>query len=184
MKLTSLRKLPHKFQSPNDKVVTLWKGRCMVRGTDHIFYNSGTGDGRVFISDKSYHEYWVKNMKFDPQISFYWNSTGCYQKAYETLHRLLPETGSVTGSENLELERLRVASNCYYDLYNNGLANREDEFRDVFGFLPDVATGDDENGHSTKRNKQLERAMDEIVRAAADEQGVDLETGACARVSP
>lgn len=53
----------------------------------------------------------------------YWGETGRYQLVYNGLHKLIPASGSV--EDNDELELLRVVSNLYYDLYNNGLCNVE-----------------------------------------------------------
>lgn len=59
----------------------------------------------------------------------YWGETGRYQLVYNGLHKLIPASGSV--KDNDELELLRVVSNLYYDLYNNGLCNAEIRLPDV-----------------------------------------------------
>jgi hypothetical protein len=101
-------------------------------------------------------------------MNTYWEGTGKYQDLYNKLHTLIPNSGSVTDViKNPSLERLRIAGNCYYDLFNNGLANRAVEFRKVFGF----------GGKWIVRAKfpdhePLERKLDEFILTAAIEQGL------------
>lgn len=99
----------------------------------------------------------------------YWSHQGTYQALYEKLAELIPAEGEVPDSKrkNRNLEKLRRASNCYYDLFNNGLCNRAAEFARVFGF----------SGKQIVRSRfydisGLEVAMDEIILAAALEQGL------------
>lgn len=63
----------------------------------------------------------------------YWNNTGRHQKLYNSLHKLIPASGSVEDNEELEL--VRVVSNIYYDLYNNGLCNIETRLPEVRGMM-------------------------------------------------
>jgi hypothetical protein len=99
----------------------------------------------------------------------YWNHTGRYQDLYTKLNDLIPAEGAVPDArtKNRKLEKLRVAANCYYDLFNNGLCNRAAEFRRVFGFGGKmiVASRYQDIG-------ALEELMDEIILAAALEQGL------------
>lgn len=98
----------------------------------------------------------------------YWDNQGKYQTLYNLLFKLIPAEGSVPEpKKNKCLEKLRKASNCYYDLFNNGLCNRATEFRTVFGF----------GGTWISKERfpfceKLERKMDEIILAAAQEQNV------------
>lgn len=101
----------------------------------------------------------------------YWGSNGKYQTVYEKLHTLIPHSGPLPEARSSQraLEKLRVASNCYYDLFNNGLCNRAAEFRRVFGF----------GGKYIVESRfqdvdQLEEAMDRIILAAAKEQGIEM----------
>ena len=95
----------------------------------------------------------------------YWNGNGTYQALNDKLRTLIPHEGPVpTGSP--KLEKLRVAGNCYYDLFNNGLGNRAAEFRRVFGFGGKYIT---ENGFYEPK---LEAMMDDIILAAGLEQGL------------
>jgi hypothetical protein len=104
----------------------------------------------------------------------YWNGTGLYNATSDQLHKLIPTEGSVANPrKNAALERFRKASNCYYDLYNNGLCNRAAEFRKVFGIQPSrykIGYGD----YSDHLYLQVEMCMNEIIMAAAREQGIAL----------
>ena len=98
----------------------------------------------------------------------YWNGKGKYQKLYAILVAKIPVSGSVANPEqNPALEKLRIASNCYYDLYNNGLCNRAKEFRKVFGFggTKIVKAG-------LPYSAELETKVDSIVLDAAKEQKI------------
>lgn len=99
----------------------------------------------------------------------YWNNEGAHQTLYNKVSMLIPDSGEVTGASNKKLERLRKAANCYHDLFNNGLCNRAREFRSVFGF----------GGTWIAKERypycaQLEEKMDEIILAAAEEQGIEV----------
>lgn len=127
----------------------------------------------------------------------YWSDAGSHQAMLEKLNVLVPDEGSVVNAdENPALEIFRIASNCYYDLYNNGLCNLADEFRDTFGFGPkeeddrvldpdrcwgeccreepfDAGTAYFESLDNAEVQK-IERRMTKIIVAAAKEQGVTL----------
>lgn len=100
----------------------------------------------------------------------YWEGHGTLQKLYTKLQKLMPLENSVKHPrKNKALEKLRKASNCYYDLFNNGLCNRATQFRQVFGF----------SGREIEKSLQynlycepLENTMDDIILAAAKEQGI------------
>ena len=58
----------------------------------------------------------------------YWSGEGKYQKQYDELQKLIPREGPVERGmckHKISLERLRKASNCYYDVFNNGGGNRD-----------------------------------------------------------
>ena len=58
----------------------------------------------------------------------YWCDEGRYQKEYNELTRLIPLEGEVKKGmckHVSSLERLRKATNCYYDVFNNGGGNRD-----------------------------------------------------------
>jgi len=107
----------------------------------------------------------------------YWNNNGKYQAAADELAKLVPAAGEITSPTAKALEKFRKASNCYYDLYNNGLCNRAKEFRKVFGIASSkyrfkVRYGYDFNLEILA--PILDAAMDKIIEAAAKEQGVQL----------
>lgn len=100
----------------------------------------------------------------------YWDGEGKYKALYEKLKALIPQSGEVNEPwKNRKLEKLRRASNCYYDLFNNGLCNRAAEFRQVFGF---GGTSIVKNHYADFATFGLERKMDEIILAAAKEQNL------------
>lgn len=106
------------------------------------------------------------------ETTSYWSGNRKYQKLYERLHALVPVEGSVPNARttNRALEKLRKASNCYYDLFNNGLCNRAAEFRQVFGFGGKFIAE-----HHFMHCEKLEQKVDEIVLAAAREQNIPIE---------
>lgn len=102
----------------------------------------------------------------------YWDSKGKYGKLLKKLADLVPVSGSVPEpKKNRALEKFRKASNCYYDLYNNGLCNRAAEFRQVFGFGGTIILKDRYRDVDLMIAR-LEQKMDEIILAAALEQGL------------
>ena len=103
----------------------------------------------------------------------YWNHNGKYQELSDKLQALIPNSGEVENPrKNKALERFRKASNCYYDLYNNGLCNRTQEFRQVFK----VASSHYYSGQYGRFDQELyrivESATDNIILAAAKEQNI------------
>jgi hypothetical protein len=116
----------------------------------------------------------------------YWNSNGKFQAFAEHLRTLVPIEGEVPNKrKNPALEKFRKASNCYYDLYNNGLWNRAREFYGVFK----IASGNYKYlsgrmyGPSFMEELyvEVEAKMDEIVLAAMDEQVAHANAAARAR---
>ena len=64
----------------------------------------------------------------------YWNDKGEYKEKSKQLRTLVPEIGE---SQNPKIELYRVFQNVYYDLYNNGLCNKEnykEEIKNVIEF--------------------------------------------------
>lgn len=104
----------------------------------------------------------------------YWNGKGKYQVASNRLRALLPDSGSVANPrKNKALERFRKASNCYYDLYNNGLCNRAAEFRKVFGIAA-TKYRDSKGRFGIYLLEQVELAMNAIIEDAVKEQAALL----------
>ena len=62
----------------------------------------------------------------------YWGNTGLYQDMCTKLEELVPLEGPIEGTKNKKLEKFRRASNCYYDIFNNGGGNRNRETSRVF----------------------------------------------------
>lgn len=54
-------------------------------------------------------------------MSNYWGKEGKFQSEYDELFKLIPFSGPVKNFQ--ELETLRLHSNWYYDVYNNGGGN-------------------------------------------------------------
>lgn len=117
----------------------------------------------------------------------YWNKSGTFQTAVEKLNQLIPDEGSVDHprSTNCKLEKFRKASNCYYDLYNNGLCNSAREFRTVFGFASSNFKRNNNLGRGGSFTPRMytstEKVMDYIVVEAAQEQGIAVAAD-CPRV--
>lgn len=107
----------------------------------------------------------------------YWGHNGKYQVYVNQLNDLIPVEGSVDRPyKNKALERFRKASNCYYDLYNNGLYNRAREFAGIFGIRSSDHRYNIRSRHyygpmfDANFYKKVEAVMDQIVLAAAVEQ--------------
>lgn len=105
----------------------------------------------------------------------YWNNAGKYVELAAKLQKLIPLSGAVPNPRtNKSLEKYRKATNCYHDLYNNGLINMLSEFRTVIGFAASPfkqawrGYGCFEPALFTK----TELAMDDIILAAAKEQNI------------
>ena len=104
----------------------------------------------------------------------YWKGEGTFKTAINELQKLIPPVGSVDfpRSKNKHLEKLRKATNCYHDLYNNGLGNRNAEFRRVFDLPPSHFKQWD--GYSPRLYELVEDKMDILVIRAAEEQGITI----------
>jgi hypothetical protein len=58
----------------------------------------------------------------------YWSGEGKYQEQHDELLKLIPREGPVEKGmckHKISLDRLRRATNCYYDVFNNGGGNRD-----------------------------------------------------------
>jgi hypothetical protein len=108
----------------------------------------------------------------------YWDHTGKYEAVVEALNGLIPSVGEVVNPrKNRQLEKFRKASNCYYDLYNNGLMNHAAAFAKVFR----IPSSQYKMGSRFSAYKPMfeyhfyemvEEEMDKIVIAAAVEQKI------------
>lgn len=116
----------------------------------------------------------------------YWNNRGRYKDYADKLNKLIPSSGPCPEGSPA-LDRYRIACNCYYDLFNNGLWNRAAEFRAVFKFSPKKEYPARTNGIEIRRggvtvsgiefedeamNARLNAALDLLIVEAAIEQGL------------
>jgi hypothetical protein len=111
----------------------------------------------------------------------FWNNDSDIQHVADELMGLVPDMGPVPDARNNKaLERFRRATNCYYDLYNNGLCNRRQEFYRLFK----IRVSDFYKYSYTSRGRYrdidfdrimpvVEPVMRSFVMAAAAEQGVE-----------
>lgn len=102
-------------------------------------------------------------------MATYWNKVGKYQELIDRLATLVPREGECP-KNSPALERFRVASNAYYDLYNNGLCNRAAEFRKAFGFSGVKFARD--NFNDATMEAAIDAQVDVIVLLAAREAGI------------
>jgi len=103
----------------------------------------------------------------------YWCSKGRLEKLATELNKLVPNSGPCP-ADAPKLDRFRIASNCYYDLFNNGLWNRAAEFRSVFKFSPrrQYPKGRSIDFQNEEMNARLNAIFDWIITEAAIEQGL------------
>ena len=111
-------------------------------------------------------------------MNCYWLNTGQYMQTYSALRALIPPQGDVK-DRGRRLERFRRAGNVYYDLHTNGLCNRFGEVRTVLGITPRHYGITPHRGiHFDARDEKflaaVEARMDEVILAAAQEQGIDV----------
>ena len=93
----------------------------------------------------------------------------------DKLNELLPLEGRCENpnSTNKNLDKFRRAQNAAYDLFNNGLCNKRELFKSVYGWS--VSTRDTYN--ATKMNwshweDRVEEVLTPIILEAAKEQGI------------
>lgn len=99
----------------------------------------------------------------------YWRGNGRLQSLADLLNELIPFEGPVCEPDkNPALERFRIASNAYYDLFNNGGGNRRS---DVGRFFPGAISY--VRGDRYERAQNItEPVMDKIIAQAAIEQRI------------
>jgi len=108
----------------------------------------------------------------------FWGNDSDLTPLSEKLEALIPAEGSVPNpKKNKQLERFRKASNCYYDLFNNGLGNRNREFAAIFKVPAMQYARKGMRSLDTWGVRQVaelvEPKMREITLAGAAEQGFD-----------
>ena len=118
-------------------------------------------------------------MTFNPKNAE-WGQTAETKTLVEKLDQLLPPQGPVTNPvKNKALEKFRKAQNVVYDIFNNGLMNRDKSLK-VLGLMKyDLAleyySPSAECFYPANWDQiedVVERAFTPIVMAAALEQGV------------
>ncbi len=109
-----------------------------------------------------------------PYKAKYWNHRGRHQALYAKLAALIPPSGECADadSKNRNLDTLRRAASCYYDLFNNGLCNRAEEAVEIFGFNPPLNEDNDRINFEAPEIAKYDRAIDRIILKAAKEQGI------------
>jgi hypothetical protein len=105
----------------------------------------------------------------------YWDNTGKFQQQADILQKLLPDSGQCPNlTQNEALDLFRRACNCYYDLYNNGLCNKGQQFAAIFRIAGVPSEIRSRRGLSTMLSVEtmmaIEERMDQIITAAVMEQ--------------
>lgn len=102
-----------------------------------------------------------------------WAINPGFRHLQEKLDELVPFQGKVphSRSKNKALEKFRVASNLVYDLFNNGLGNRRNQFGSFFGWAP-YTRGGMTNSQFEEAERKLEPVITRIIIDAAKEQGI------------
>tara|TARA_B100002019_G_scaffold287804_1_gene300380 strand:- start:431 stop:826 length:396 start_codon:yes stop_codon:yes gene_type:complete len=102
-----------------------------------------------------------------------WGVNPGFKHLQEKLDDLIPLQGRVphSRSKNKALEKFRVASNLAYDLFNNGLGNRRNQFGSFFGWAP-YTRGGMTSSQFEEAERKLEPVITRIIIDAAKEQGI------------
>tara|TARA_R100001143_G_C3320651_1_gene114613 strand:- start:393 stop:752 length:360 start_codon:yes stop_codon:yes gene_type:complete len=99
----------------------------------------------------------------------YWDNTGTYKLIKDKLEKLIPVEGSVNDTENNpKLERFRLMSNAYYDLFNNGGCNSCR--KTAYYFPKTISLAKKYNWDAIY--EITEPIMDKAILLAAKEQGI------------
>ena len=104
-----------------------------------------------------------------------WGVNQGFSHLNNNLNDLLPLMGrcEFPNSKNKALDKFRRAQNAAYDLFNNGLGNKRQQFKRIFGW----SVGPRETGYANQMTwshweDRVEEVMTPIIIAAAKEQGV------------
>ena len=105
-----------------------------------------------------------------------WGVRADLKDIQEKLWDLIPTSGSCESprSKNKHLDRFRRAANLAYDLFNNGLMNRRQEFRKFFGYAPISPRGYVSKVRWEQIEEEFEPIFTNIMQDAAREQGIKI----------
>ena len=105
----------------------------------------------------------------------YWNEEGKYQAEADRINDLMPSWGK---TENKYMNLFLIASNIYYDIYNNGGGNIKDSLEEyvenyIKPFANEIKAINFNVTLNTiyrnlKKEEKLERFMDEVVELVSD----------------
>ena len=99
----------------------------------------------------------------------YWNGKGTYEELSQKLEAMVPAEGQVPNPEiNRWLERFRLMSNAYYDIYQNGGGNVGRRASYYFKYAVPLAMA----GRWADVAEITEPVMDRAILKAAKEQGL------------
>ena len=108
-----------------------------------------------------------------------WGQTPLMEHLSEKLQELVPFEGEVEDKKNNPaLEKFRKATNVVYDIFNNGLINRQWQVFGVLGLrkrdlpLPSYHRGYHYPGNWDRVEEMVHKQFKPIVLAAAKEQGL------------
>ena len=105
------------------------------------------------------------------EVGNFWNADHPLEPLRIEVSKLIPHYGLVTSPDSPKLERLRLVTNAYWDLFNNGGGNPG---RKTSYYFPGAMT--QINGHADNSMKKVyaitEPIMAKAVFAAALEQGL------------
>ena len=104
-----------------------------------------------------------------------WGVNQGFSHLNNNLNDLLPFEGrcEFPNSKNKALDKFRRAQNAAYDLFNNGLCNKQSLFKKIYGW----SVGYRETSYANRMTwshweDRVEEVMTPIIIAAAKEQGV------------
>ena len=104
-----------------------------------------------------------------------WGMNQGFSHLNNNLNDLLPLMGrcEFPNSKNKALDKFRRAQNAAYDLFNNGLGNRSQQFKRIFGWSVSPRITCYANKITWKQwEDKVEEVMTPIILAAAKEQGI------------
>ena len=104
-----------------------------------------------------------------------WGVNEGFKDLCDKLTELLPFEGRCENpmSKNKHLEKFRRAQNAAYDLFNNGLGNKRQQFQRIFGWSVGVRDTSYANQMTWSHwEDRVEEVLTPIILEAAKEQGI------------